>query len=476
MINSKAILVIMTCCLSLSCARSKDREATSQSDKTSAAAPESAAFEDAAGAYGGHSGVQKSPLDLAPADTASAGAARVKGDSTPEQGRWREYRGGSARRALTAQQEEQVRKLQSIGYLSGSRPGPSGSGVVKYDESRAYRGYNLYVSGHSPEAVLMDMQGKILHTWSHDFADIWPGREFPEELRGRDMWRRAYLYENGDLLAIHEGICLIKLDKNSNLLWVYEGGCHHDLDVTPDGKIYVLARKAAVIPRINENDPVLEDFIVVLDANGNELKRISILEAMERSDYKRFLAHMLKKGDIFHTNTIEVLDGRLAGISPAFKAGNVLISILKINTIAVIDLKTEKAVWALVGRWRRQHQPTVLDNGKLLIFDNQGLRKMRSRVIEFDPVTKEIGWAYSGTKAQRLYSESCGSCQRLPNGNTLITESDNGRALEVTPDKTVVWEFINPHRAGKDGELIATLFEVIRLKPEFPLDWLQQPH
>ena len=61
--------------------------------------------------------------------------------------------------------------------------------------------------------------------------------------------------------------------------------------------------------------------------------------------------------------------------------------------------------------------------------------------------------------------------QRLPNGNTLITESDGGRALEVTPDRRIVWEFFNPHRAGEQGEYIATLFELLRLPPDFPVDW-----
>ena len=67
-----------------------------------------------------------------------------------------------------------------------------------------------------------------------------------------------------------------------------------------------------------------------------------------------------------------------------------------------------------------------------------------------------------------LFSKTLGSCQRLPNGNTLITESENGRALEVTRDKRVVWEFYNPHRAGARGELVAVLFEMLRLPPDFP--------
>ena len=46
---------------------------------------------------------------------------------------------------------------------------------------------------------------------------------------------------------------------------------------------------------------------------------------------------MPRSGDIFHTNTLEVLDGRFAGRDPAFRKGNLLISVLKLDTLAVLD-------------------------------------------------------------------------------------------------------------------------------------------
>ncbi|MFQ5510877.1 MAG: hypothetical protein ACE5EO_03410 [Candidatus Krumholzibacteriia bacterium] len=53
----------------------------------------------------------------------------------------------------------------------------------------------------------------------------------------------------------------------------------------------------------------------------------------------------------------------------------------------------------------------------------------------------------------------------------LITESNYGRALEVTRDKKVVWEFLNPNRAGENNELIGTLFEMKRVEYSYPR-WL----
>jgi hypothetical protein len=59
-----------------------------------------------------------------------------------------------------------------------------------------------------------------------------------------------------------------------------------------------------------------------------------------------------------------------------------------------------------------------------------------------------------------------GSSQRLSNGNTLIIESNDGRAFEVTAEGEVVWEFYNPARAGDDRQLIATLCDTVRLAPQ----------
>ena len=50
----------------------------------------------------------------------------------------------------------------------------------------------------------------------------------------------------------------------------------------------------------------------------------------------------------------------------------------------------------------------------------------------------EIVWQYD----QDFYSRFISGVQRLPNGNTLVTEGGPGRLIEVTPDGEVVWEFI----------------------------------
>ena len=209
----------------------------------------------------------------------------------------------------------------------------------------------------------------------------------------------------------------------------------------------------------------MTDDITILDTGGNEIKSVSILDCFLKSDYSSaILGKLRNQGEIFHTNTVEILDGSVMDKVPMFKKGHALISIPNLDLIAIVDMGKEIITWAQTGMWVFQHQPTQLENGNLLLFDNRG-NNGRSKVIEFNPLTQEIIWAYRGDANNNFYTEDCGSCQRLPNGNTLITESRSGRIFEVTPGNKIVWEFFNPQRAGKDGKLIAAIFEMIRIDP-----------
>jgi hypothetical protein len=45
----------------------------------------------------------------------------------------------------------------------------------------------------------------------------------------------------------------------------------------------------------------------------------------------------------------------------------------------------------------------------------------------------------------------------------LVIETDGGRALEVTREGEVVWEFRSPYRAGKRGDRVANLYSLDRV-------------
>ena len=101
----------------------------------------------------------------------------------------------------TTRHDRLMEQLEALGYADGTREAPRARGVTVHDSVEAWRGYNLYTSGHGPQAILMDMEGHVLHRWHHGLWSVWPDLPRPKK-RPQIFWRRAYLFENGDLLAI----------------------------------------------------------------------------------------------------------------------------------------------------------------------------------------------------------------------------------------------------------------------------------
>jgi len=376
--------------------------------------------------------------------------------------------------------QDEIKKLESLGYLSGSELSTGNQNVIFYNKEKAYNGLNLWVTGNALEAYLMDMDGKIVHTWNLNLSEVWPTFENKMiDIVDKHLtyyFRRAHLFENGDLLVIIEGKGMVKINKDSEVIWEAQNKAHHDFFIHDNNQIYVLTRTAHIVKEVRSDKPILEDSISVLDEAGNEIKKVSLLKMFYNSDYASLLkSFQLEKNeqDIFHTNTIEMLDGTGSDKADWLRKGNLLISIWNLSMVCVVNFEEERVVWAQVGFWHKQHEPVLLDNGNILMFDNQGISKNNARVIEYDPLTLAVKWNYAGTRETPLDSGLLGACARLKNGNTLISETEHGRVIEVTPDKKIVWEFINPNKIGDNDEFVAYIPELIRLEPDFPTDWLE---
>jgi outer membrane protein assembly factor BamB len=369
-------------------------------------------------------------------------------------------------------------------------PGPEGdTPVVLNDTALAGKGYNLVVSSNAQEAVLIDMDGNAIHKWARRFDEIWTKapqlegyeEEGPEYWTGKIYWRRAHLYPNGDILVVFEtpyrtpyGLGLAKLDKDSQVIWKIDQNIHHDIAVAPNSDIYLLGHSInqqgyTKYPRLKP--PFVDDTVVIATPEGAVRKEISIFEAFLESEYVPFMALLQTNllGDVMHTNSVQYIDAETAEKFAFAEEGQVLISMREMNTIAVLDPTREKIVWAATGLWRWQHEPVMMENGRILIFDNKGNwgGGGATRIIEFDPAKGSIDWSFAGSAEEPLNSPVYGSVQRLASGNTMIVESTNGRAMEVTPGGKVVWDFRSPHRKTEEGqELVMPLMDMVRFAPD----------
>ncbi len=87
--------------------------------------------------------------------------------------------------------------------------------------------------------------------------------------------------------------------------------------------------------------------------------------------------------------------------------------------------------------------------------------------IEWQFTPKEMGKVFP-VDYNRFYSPFVSSAQRLPNGNTLITEGASGMLMEVTRNHELVWEYISPYW-GK----IVHINQVYRAY-RIPYEWIPQ--
>jgi Arylsulfotransferase (ASST) len=400
----------------------------------------------------------------------------------------RAYQGGKALYdKLTGYQDVYATDLWNL-----ARNGEKGVSV--HHPLRVQNGLTLYTSGHEAAAYLIGMDGEVLHEWRRPFSTVWNEKAAVKRPQpdSHIYFRKAVVYPNGDLVAVYEGVGdtpygygLVKLDRNSQVRWSYLEHAHHDVDVGPDGRIYVLTHGFEDQPLEGFGrlaSPRLDDFLVILSPDGEELAKISLIHAVAASEYRHLLygvaAYAL--ADPLHTNTVDVITERAAAKFAFGKEGQVLLSFRELGAIGVLDPERATLVWLTRGPWLGQHDPDILPNGNVLLFDNYGHFERpegRSRVIEFDPKSLEIVWQYAGTPARPLESLIRSSQQRLANGNTLITESSGGRILEVTRSGEIVWQFVNPIRGGERNDRLPIICWAQRLDPNDlnTASWTQAP-
>jgi hypothetical protein len=253
---------------------------------------------------------------------------------------------------------------------------------------------------------------------------------------------------------------LMKLSWSGERLWKRSLPVHHDLEPTPDGLLLTLLIQARRIPEVHASIPIRDNRIAVLSPEGVELESISLYDAWRASAGVPALQEVKPDRDeidLFHANSVERLPApRTAGTRAPYSEGDVLVSVRHQDVAVIIDWKERRLRWAWGrGEVSGPHDATLLASGNFLLFDN-GLSRRWSRVVEVDPARQRIVWQYEAPVREEFFTITRGSSQRLPDGNTLIVESDRGRAFEVTPEGRIVWEFWNPFR-NRRGERAAIM-------------------
>ena len=326
-------------------------------------------------------------------------------------------------------------------------------GVTRYDPSKAYNGYTLFAPLADFFVWLIDMQGRIVHRWKMPYT---PGQQ-------------GILLPNGNLLYLgrtgtHKGPeqhlggysgMLLEVDWHGNALWEYENDyIHHDFWRRNNGNTLIIRWygmmpedvetkiKGGLLPgamigtRLGAPGKMWATAIQEITPDGEVVWQWKDYEHLDPE--KDIINPLDWRSEWMHCNSIEELPD-----------SNILISARSLSTIYIINKATGDVKWRWgPGEIAHQHDATFLENGNILCFDN-GMGRFNSeinysRAVEVNPKSNRIEWEYKDNPPTEFYSGIQAGCQRLPNGNTLITEACRGRIFEVSHEGEIVWEFASP--------------------------------
>ncbi|MET9485873.1 aryl-sulfate sulfotransferase [Nocardia sp. NPDC006630] len=322
-----------------------------------------------------------------------------------------------------------------------------GTGLIGADPELAAPGYTLYAPLAGRGVVdLVDLEGALAHRWELPYR---PGRH-ARILPGGVLAYSGATLEIPPLFAMwrkYSGGSMGKYDPNGVLLTEFRDNLqHHDAHHYDDGRILYTAvepQTGAAAARIQGGVPGTEadgivwtDVIREVAADGTPLWEWQTFEHLDPADFGLQPHYWREHWPLI--NSVHPLDEH-----------TVVASLRSVSAVITIDRRTGKyTILADRNTLAQQHHATPLDNGRILIFDNGTFRTGESvtfsRVIEIDPATGEIGWKYQDSPREAFFTPFMGGAQRLPNGNTLITEAAFGRIFEVTAAQQICWEYVVP--------------------------------
>jgi outer membrane protein assembly factor BamB len=343
--------------------------------------------------------------------------------------------------------------------------------TIVYVPHKAYNGYTLFSPKGAEKTWLIDMQGRFVHCWQAPYK---PGEHAVLLPNGRLLY--AGRLEDGPLTGVFGGVggVLLELDWNGDEVWRYEDPfMHHDFCRMDNGNTMVLrweeipkdvaAKVKGGVPGTERDGVIWGDAFQEIDRDGNMVWEWHGYDHLDPEEY--VICPLCRRADWTHCNNCEILPD-----------GNILTTSFTMNSILIIEKKTGAIKW----RWGQEelghpHNPTLLDNGNILVFDNGLHRPMvnqtYSRILEVEQETGKIVWEYMDATPTYFSAPFISGSQRLPNGNTFICTGPTGHFFEVTKGGEIVWEYINPFFYQIPMEKIGfsnLVFRAHRYAPDYP--------
>ena len=356
--------------------------------------------------------------------------------------------------------------------------------ILVQAERGAFR--DLCPGEHGCLAVEYSSSGEVRHAYPYrpeeiQDANIVSESEFPyEHAIGWAFEKDAEAtsvsrYPDGDLMVVFlfedsspYGGGVARISPDGSPVWYRKDYSHHWPHLSDDG--------VAVVPSfgadrennfaVDGGNPFrrvrrtllcdgyfLDDYLSVIDGDGNLLNQTSILDVIAESLYaEHLIKHSKDDCDPTHLNSVYVLGEDFAGVDD-ITPGDMVFSMRRLNAFGILDGDTHRLKRIVRGSFIAQHSVQHLDGSRFIMFDNSGTDGVHgpSRLLIVDLADgRETTVFPNDDTPQHLlnfFARSRGLVDVSPDGRrALVTDVDHGRGFEIRlSDGAVMNIFHNLH-------------------------------
>jgi len=420
--------------------------------------------------------------------------------------------------------------------VAGLLPAGGAGADVEVRETGAFAGYTLLVPQTATDTHLLDLEGQVVHTWrSGSLPGLSAGlRDDGLLLRVGRVTPPPGSFASA---PGGQGGLVELLDWDSTVVASFEYASdrylqHHDAITLPNGNVMFLAWQHKTVdesiaagrnPALVADGHLFPDSVIEVDVErGRIVWEWHVWDHLVQ-DFDPAMANFgipAEEPGKIDLNWVHD-DGaaswnHLNGIAYDAERDHVVVSSRHFNELWVIDHRTTTKEARgkkgdLIGRFGNpeaygmgtaadrtlffQHDPEVIapgmrGAGRYLVFNNgdsegraystvdeivperRGRRFVRNDGVYESRIEQVVPHATAAS--QPFFAGFVSGAQRLPNGNTLVTDGPVGRVFEVTRAGTKVWEYTNDHFTP-GSTIVAQGFEI---RPErlFKVDRFPASH
>ncbi len=369
-------------------------------------------------------------------------------------------------------------------------------------QAQPFEGYTLFNPNNATTTYLIDINGTVVHTWVNARRGGYSVYLLENgHIMRPAQASNTYLHGGASAGLVHNtdwnGNLVWQFEYNSQTYLT-----HHDIEPLSNGNVLLIAwevktaAEATAAGRSNAREMWPDHIIEVEPAGASGGNIVWEWHAWDHliQDYDSTKANYGVVSD--HPELIDVNLGssmgpgggdwlHINGIGYNPELDQIVISSHVLDEFYVIDHSTTTAQAAghtggnsgrggdILYRWGNPANyrapgsayfdvvhcalwiPDSLPGGGNIMAFNNGEGRHYSEIIEITPPIDSTGsyiyvpgaaygpaapaWSYSAGNG--FFSQHLGSCQRLPNGNTLISESTSGYLFEVDYSGNVVWDY-----------------------------------